>query len=56
MSKFREAAYRERAKDDPRFSDENIFDFDDEPAVSLGTDSGAYVQVWVWIPDEEIGI
>lgn len=29
-------------------------EIDDDAAVSLGVDAGAYVQGWLWVPDEEI--
>lgn len=29
-------------------------EIDDDAAVSLGADAGAYVQGWLWVPDEEI--
>jgi hypothetical protein len=35
--------------------DENDFDYDDNPLVSEG-DDGAYVNVWVWVSNEDAGI
>lgn len=28
-------------------------EIDDDAAVSLGADAGAYVQGWLWVPDED---
>jgi hypothetical protein len=33
---------------------EGEIEIDDDAAVSLGADAGAYVQGWLWVPDEEI--
>jgi hypothetical protein len=37
-----------------RLEDEGVLEFDDTPTVSKNDDGddGAYVQCWVWVPDE----
>ena len=52
MSKYADFDYIKAAR--RQFSDDNIYDFDDKPQVSPGDDPGAYVQVWVWIADDDI--
>lgn len=44
-----EEQYRERARE--RLSDED--NVDDDAVVSMGDDPGAYVQVWLWVPDDD---
>ena len=34
--------------------DEDEFDVDDAPVVANGVDSGAYVQLWHWLSDDEL--
>jgi len=36
------------------YAREGEIEIDDDAAVSLGDDAGAYVQGWLWVPDEEI--
>ena len=31
-------------------------EFDDDSAVSMGADDGAYVMCWQWVSDEDAGI
>ena len=45
-------AYRIAAK--RMFEDEGTLEIDDNAIVSAGSDPGAYVEAWVWVPDEEI--
>lgn len=42
------AALREQY---PNEGDVNI---DDHPAVAIGSDPGAYVQAWIWVPNESL--
>jgi hypothetical protein len=44
--------YRKLAR--ARFESEGTLEFDDTPKVSKNDDGddGAYVQCWVWVPDE----
>jgi hypothetical protein len=35
------------------YAREGEIEIDDDAAVSLGADDGAYVQGWLWVPDEE---
>jgi len=44
-----------------KYAKENIhedgdLEFDDDSAVSMGADDGAYVMCWKWVSDEEAGI
>ncbi len=50
---LKDEAYR-RAARSANYA-ENI-DFDDVPVVSRGDDSGAYVQAWFWVSNEDAGI
>lgn len=43
---YRQAARRRYARDGEIEIDENA-------KVSRGSDPGAYVQAWVWVPDDE---
>lgn len=36
------------------YNDEGLIEVDDETAVSVGSDSGAYVMAWVWVSDEDL--
>jgi hypothetical protein len=47
-----DAAYREAAVD-LHYRDGQI-EIDDDAAVSLGSDFGAYVQAWVWVPVDSV--
>jgi hypothetical protein len=51
-SRHRDNWYRERAR--VHLEKEGSLEFDDTPAVSKNDDGddGAYVQCWVWVPDE----
>lgn len=42
--------YRDLAKS---YEVEGELEVDDDAIVSLGDDPGAYVQVWIWVPDPE---
>ncbi len=44
--------YREQAR--ITFEEDGVLEFDDNPKVSRNTDGddGAYIQCWVWVPDE----
>jgi hypothetical protein len=46
-------AYRTAAQDRQR---DGEIEIDADAAVSLGDDPGAYVQAWIWIPEEEAGL
>lgn len=48
-----DAATRQRAKD--LHAQEGDVEIDDNAVVSRGNDDGAYVQAWVWVPDESEG-
>ena len=43
-------AYRKAARE--LYHDEGTCEIDDNPVVSFGEDPGAYVQAWVWVPNE----
>jgi hypothetical protein len=45
-------AYRKAAK--RMFQDEGTIEIDDGATVSAGDANGAYVEAWVWVPDDEI--
>jgi len=51
-SRHRDNWYREQAR--VRLEKEGSLEFDDTPVVSKNDDGddGAYVQCWVWVPDE----
>ena len=51
-SKHSDKWYREQAQ--IQFEKEGTLEFDDTPAVSRNDtgDNGAYVQCWVWVPDD----
>ena len=46
--------YRAAAK--ARWEREGEIEIDDEAAVSIGDDGGAYIQAWVWVRDSDHGI
>ena len=46
--------YLEAAKE--KFQKDGELEFDDDAAVSVSSDGGAYVMCWVWIYDTEAGI
>lgn len=35
-------------------NEEGSLEIDDNAAVSIGGDSGAYVQAWVWVSDDDV--
>lgn len=42
-----------------RYANEHLdkdgeLEFDDDAAVSLGADEGAYVMAWVWVSDDDL--
>jgi hypothetical protein len=43
--------YRERAKE--LYCEDGEIEVDDNAPISRGDDSGAYVEAWVWVPDDE---
>jgi len=43
--------WREAAK--KRYQRDGEIEIDDNAEVSFGDDPGAYVQAWVWVPDED---
>jgi hypothetical protein len=45
-----ESPYRKYAKD--RLQVDGDLEFDDDAAVSLGADNGAYIMCWKWIDDD----
>jgi hypothetical protein len=45
-------AYRAAAKS--MFEDEGTLEIDGNAIVSIGDDPGAYVEAWVWVPQENI--
>ena len=45
-----DAQYREKAK--KLFEVEGELEFDEDAVISTG-DHGAYVQAWVWVPEED---
>jgi len=47
--KYREAAQRSLGTED------NI-EIDDDAPISKGNDSGAFVQAWIWVSNEDAGI
>lgn len=36
-----------------RWHDEGVIEIDDTARISRGRDSGAYVQAWVWVSDDD---
>jgi hypothetical protein len=46
MSQYSRAQYREYAS--------HYAEVDDLAAVSIGDDDGAYVQIWMWVSDEDM--
>lgn len=42
-----------RAGAERLFTEEGRIEVDPGAKVSRGSDPGAYVQAWVWVPDEE---
>jgi hypothetical protein len=51
MNRKREDWFRKRAQQ--LFRDAGQLEVDDNAPVSMGSDAGAYVQVWVWVAEEE---
>lgn len=49
-TKMTDAEYRKRARD--LYADDDIA-IDDDAVISRGDEPGAYVQAWVWVPDED---
>jgi hypothetical protein len=47
-----ESPYRKYAQD--RLQVDGDLEFDDDAAVSLGADDGAYVMGWKWVSDEDV--
>ena len=47
-----EQAYVKAAQD--HFARDGELEIDDNAQVSLGDDSGAYVEAWVWVPEEHV--
>ncbi len=43
--------FRTQAKE--LYHQEGEIEVDDNARVSSGTDKGAYVQAWVWVPSQE---
>jgi hypothetical protein len=43
--------YRERAKE--LYGVEGEIEVDSNAQISRGDDAGAYVEAWVWVPDDE---
>lgn len=50
MSKGTIDQYRNSAK--KHFHSDGEIEIDDKAAVSKGDDEGAYVQAWIWVPDD----
>lgn len=50
----RDRIYRAAAVD--RYDDEGTLEIDDDATVSRSPDGGAYVQAWVWVPDDALGV
>lgn len=48
------AAYRKAARE--LHQKDGTCEIDDGATVSMGDDPGAYVQAWVWVPDDDAGI
>jgi len=46
-------AYRAAAKEMGR---DGELEVDDNAVVSFGSDPGAYVAAWIWVPNEAVGI
>jgi hypothetical protein len=46
--------YRTKAKS--LFEEEGEIEIDLNAKVSRGGDNGAYVQAWVWVPEDEEGV
>ena len=44
--------YREYAQ--AHLHRDGLLEFDDDAAVSLGSDEGAYIMCWKWIDDEDM--
>ncbi len=44
--------YRDQARD---LASDGELEIDDDAAVSIGSDEGAYVQMWQWIPNPRLG-
>lgn len=49
MSKPTNAQYRAAAR---RMYDGDDCDIDEDAKVNIGDEPGAYVQCWVWVPDD----
>lgn len=47
------AAYQQGAE---ALASDGEIEVDDEAAVSIGTDGGAYVQAWLWVSDAAAGL
>ena len=53
LAEFAEGApYREYAQ--AHLQRDGLLEFDDDAAVSLGSEGGAYIMGWTWIDDEDM--
>lgn len=53
QTSVRAAKYRQAGGE--RFAEEGNIEVDTNAVVSFGDDNGAYVQMWGWVPGEDVG-